>query len=61
MDRCKLTVGIEPTNKYDKAKQDVIQAINSIQELTQQEQQMLVTELFGAAGISAVLSLFYRY
>ncbi len=60
MDRFKPTIGIEPTNKYDKAKQDLIQAMNSIRELSQQEQQMLFTELFGAAGIVAVLSLFNR-
>lgn len=60
MDRYKPTIGIEPTNKYDKAKQDLIQAMNSIRELSQQEQQMLFTELFGAAGIAAVLSLFNR-
>lgn len=60
MDRFKATIGIEPTNKYDKAKQDLIQAMNSIQELSQQEQQKLFTELFGAARIAAVLSLFNR-
>ncbi len=60
MDRFKPTIGIEPTNKYDKAKQDLIQAMNSIRELSQQEQQKLFTELFGAARIAAVLSLFNR-
>ncbi len=61
MDRFEPTIGIEPTNKYDKAKQDLIQAMNSIRELTQQEQQMLFTDLFGAAGIAALLNLFNRY
>lgn len=61
MDGFKPTIGIEPTNKYDKAKQDLIQAVNSIRELTQQEQQMLFTDLFGAAGIAALLNLFNRY
>ncbi len=61
MDRFKPAIGIETTNKYDKVKQDFIQAMNSIRELTQQEQQMLVTELFGAAGIAALLNLFNRY
>lgn len=60
MDRFKPAIGIEPTNKYDKAKQDLIQAMNSIRELSQQEQQKLFTELFGATGIAGVLSLFNR-
>lgn len=57
MDCFKLTMGIEPTNKYDKAKQDLIQAMNSIRELSQQEQQKLFTELLGASGIATVLKL----
>jgi len=60
MERFKPTIGIEPTNKYNKAKQDLIQAMNSIQELSQQEQQKLFTELFGAARVTAVLRLFNR-
>lgn len=47
MDYFKPTVGVEPKNKYDKARQDLIQAMNSIRELTPQEQQMLATEFFG--------------
>lgn len=60
MDHFKPTIGIEPTNKYDKAKQDLIQAMNSIQELSQQEQQKLLTELFGVARVAVALSLINR-
>lgn len=60
MDRFKPIIGIEPTNKYDKAKQDLIQAMNSIQELSQQEQQKLFIELFGVTRVAAALSLINR-
>ena len=61
MDYFKPTFGIEPINKYAKAKQDLMQAMSSIRELTQQEQQMLATELFGATKVAALLNLFSRY
>lgn len=57
MEQFKPTFGIEPTNKYAKAKKDLIQAMNSVRELTPQEQQMLATELFGAEKIAALLNL----
>lgn len=60
MDCFKPTFGIEPTNKYDKAKQDLIKAMNSVRELTDQEQRMLAMELFGAANVVAVLNLLGR-
>lgn len=60
MNSFKLTPGIEPTNPYDKAKQDLIKAMNSVRELTDQEQKMLATELFGAAKVAAVLNLLGR-
>ena len=40
MDKYKLTLGIEPTDKYNKAKQDLIQALSSLQELSPQEQRV---------------------
>lgn len=61
MEQFKPTIGIEPTNKYDKAKQDLIQAMSSISELSQQEQEMLAKEVFGAARIAAVLNAFNGY
>ena len=56
MDYFKPTFGVEPTNKYDKAKLDFIQAINSFQGLSQQEQQALLAELFGVAKVAAILN-----
>lgn len=36
---------IEPTDKYEKAKKDIIEALNSIRELNMQQQQQLFCEL----------------
>lgn len=58
MEQIKPTVGIAPTNKYDKAKVDLLQAMSSVKQLTVQEQKMLATELFGAVRVAAVLNLF---
>lgn len=33
MDNYRVTVGVEPTNDYEKAKQDVMQAMISIRKL----------------------------
>ena len=60
MDYFKPTFGEEPKNKYDKAKQDLIKAMNSVRELTDQEQRMLVMELFGAANVATLLNLLNR-
>ena len=49
------------TDDYEKAKQDFIQAMISIQKLSPQQKQKLAEELFGAANVMAVLNLFQRY
>lgn len=41
MEEYKLTLEMEPTDDYKKAKQDLIQAMRSIQKLSPQQQQML--------------------
>lgn len=58
MNNYRLTVGIEPTNDYDKAKQDIIQAMISIRKLPPQQQQRLAEELFGAANVAALMTIF---
>lgn len=58
MNNLKLTLGIEPTDKYEKAKMDLIQARKSFFELTQQEQRMLAEELVGAANVAALQNIF---
>lgn len=61
MDKYKLTFGIEPTDKYNKAKQDLIQALKSLQELSPQEQRVLIEELFGAAQVAIAINMFNKY
>ena len=58
MDNYRVTVGIEPTNDYDKAKQDIMQALISIRKLPPQQQQMLAEELVGAANVATLLTIF---
>ena len=57
MDNYRLTFGVEPTNDYDKAKQDVIQAITSMRKLPPQQQRMLIEDLAGAANVAAFINL----
>lgn len=58
MDSYRVIVGMEPTNDYDKAKQDVMQAMISIGKLSPQQQRMLAEELIGAANVAAFLNVF---
>lgn len=58
MDNYRVTVGVEPTNDYDKAKQDVMQAMASIRKLPPQQQRILAEELVGAANVAALMNIF---
>lgn len=51
----KLTV--DPRNKYDKAKKDLIEALNSIRALDPQQQQQLVYEVFGAQMVETFINI----
>ena len=51
------TVGIESTDPYEKARQDLIAAYNSFAVLTPTQKEMLVKELFGAANVNAAIQL----
>ncbi len=59
MDNYRVTVGVEPTNDYDKAKQDVMQAWASISKLPSQ-QRRLAEELVGEANVAALLNFFHQ-
>ena len=61
MDKYKLTFGIEPTDKYNKAKQDLIQALSSLQELSPQEQRVLIEDMFGIAQVAVAMDMFNKY
>lgn len=60
MDNYRVTVGVEPTNDYDKAKQDVMQAMASMRKLSPRQQRMLAEELVGAANVAALLNIFHQ-
>ena len=57
MDNYQVTVGVEPTNDYDKAKQDLVQALGSIRKLSPWQQQMLAEEFFGATNVAFLINL----
>ena len=59
----KPTIGIEPTDPYEKAKQDILTAIDSVRVLPPEQQEMLARELFQAVDVSAALRLmqYLRY
>ncbi len=61
MDNIKLTVGLEPTDKYLKAKQDLLQAIKSIGELCPQQRRHLAEELFGIQKVLIFEKVFSHY
>lgn len=61
MDKFRPTFGIEPTDKYDKAKQDLIQALNSIRELEPWQREQLAKELLGANVAVAMYNVMQQY
>ena len=61
MEEYKLTLEMEPTDDYKKAKQDLIQAMRSIQKLSPQQQQMLAEELFEAAYVMVLSQILRQY
>lgn len=61
MNRYRLNIGIEPLNDYDKAKQDLYQALVSIQKLTPQQQQELAKEFFGVANVVSMCNILQQY
>lgn len=60
MNQCKPTVGIEPNDEYEKAKQDLITAYNSFRKLSPNQQELLAKELLGAANVAAMLNIMQR-
>lgn len=61
MDKYKLTFGIEPTDEYEKAKQDLLQALHSLRVLSPQEQRVLAEEIFGTAQVAFAMDVFNKY
>lgn len=60
MNDFQTTVDFKPTSDYDKARQDVLKAISSIEKLSPYQQQSLAEELVGAANMAMLLDLFKK-
>lgn len=60
MEDYRLTVGIDPTDKYAKARKDLLQALRSVRQLTSDQQQALVVEFFGAEKAATAFRAFQQ-
>ena len=60
MERYKVTLNIESTERYEKAKNDLIQAIKSYEELTYQEKIFLIEQMLGLEKAVAVYNYLKR-
>lgn len=60
MSQYRPTIGIRPTDKYERAKHDLITAYNSFRELSPDQQEKLAKELFGAANVAVILNAMQR-
>lgn len=56
----RLTMGIETTDRYRQAKNDLIKALKSCGELTPQERECLAGELFGVANVALLKDILNR-
>ena len=61
MSNYKVSVDIEPEDVYEKAKMDLLKALESIQSLTPYQQQKLAEELFGVATVASFCQLLEHY
>ncbi|MDE6424691.1 MAG: hypothetical protein K2K89_00915 [Ruminococcus sp.] len=52
---------IEPNDKYEKARQDVFQALNSISDLDMQQQQRLLLELVGIEKFNMLIKFYQQF
>ena len=48
-------------DKYEKAKQDLIQALHSLEELSTEERHVLTEEVFGVAQVAVAVDIFNKY
>ena len=56
MNKVNAKIEFEPTDKYLKAKKDLVQAMMSINELSPIQQEYLVREFIGAEGVAALIN-----
>ena len=55
MNNYRIKPELEPTDKYEKAKQDFLKAKKSIEDLSPEEQRALAQEVFGAARAEMIM------
>ena len=61
MERFKVNLNVEPTNEYDKAKWDLLNAMNSIRALPPYQQEKLAKEIFGAQAVAELVRIMQHY
>ena len=61
MGNYRVAVGVEPTNDYDKAKQDLMEAYKSFSRLKPWQKEQLAKELCGADAASLLLKIMQQY
>lgn len=57
MDNYEFKIGVEPTDKYEKAKKDLLQALKSFGELLPIQKEYLIKEIFVAANVAIVCNV----
>ncbi len=60
MNNYRVVLKLEPTDKYLKAQQDLLQALKSYNELSEQEKEPLMLEVFGANNIAMAIEFSKR-
>lgn len=61
MSNYKVSMDIEPEDAYEKAKMDLMKALESIQSLTPYQRQKLAEEIFGVATVASFCQLLEHY
>lgn len=57
MNNYEINLDVDPNDKYQKAKKDLIQAIQSINSLDSNQQKQLAYELIGAEKVNLFISI----
>lgn len=57
MENYKITVAVKPTDKYEKARQALLEAKTAMSELSQQQQEQLVKELVGTDALTSAYAM----
>lgn len=61
MGNYKIALNIEPTNEYEKAKLDLLKAMESIRDLPTYQRQKLAEELFGVQAVATLTNIMQQY